>query len=274
MDYDTLLHWFRTPRPLVTVLRLYGIIGRGGALRHGMTLAALAADIDRAFEPRHLSAVALAISSPGGAPVQSSLIAGRIRQRAAERKVPVLAFVEDVAASGGYWLACAADEIFVDESSVVGSIGVVSAGFGLHELIARHGIERRVHTEGKHKSLLDPFRPEEPEDVARLKALQGDIFTAFKAQVRGRRGPRLTAGEEDLFTGDIWAGRRAVELGLADGIGELRGTCRARFGDKMRLRVINGERRGWLRRRLGLDSLAAESLAAIEERLAWGRYGL
>lgn len=263
--------------PLVTVLRLSGIIGQLGPLRSGLSIAGLAQAIERAFSPHFLTAVALSVNSPGGSPAQASLIMRRIRQFADERKVPVFAFVEDVAASGGYWLALAADEILVDESSILGSIGVISSGFGFHGLLERFGVERRVYTQGRHKSLLDPFRPESPEDVARLTRLQADIHDEFKSVVRARRGDRLKAPEEELFDGDVWTGRRAIELGLADGLGEIRHTMRARFGEKVRLRPVVYQR-GWLRRRFGLtrdaQDWAGAALGAIEERAWWARYGL
>lgn len=263
--------------PLVTVLRLSGIIGQLGPLRSGLSIAGLAQAIERAFSPHFLTAVALSVNSPGGSPAQASLIMRRIRQFADERKVPVFAFVEDVAASGGYWLALAADEILVDESSILGSIGVISSGFGFHGLLERFGVERRVYTQGRHKSLLDPFRPESPEDVARLTRLQADIHDEFKSVVRARRGERLKAPEDELFDGDVWTGRRAIELGLADGLGEIRHTMRARFGDKVRLRPVVYQR-GWLRRRFGLardaQDWAGAALGAIEERAWWARYGL
>ncbi|MBI5163135.1 MAG: S49 family peptidase [Magnetospirillum sp.] len=270
-DFPSLLH----PPPVVTVVRLNGLIAAGGGmLRGGLNLAGQEGILKAAFAPRRLAAVALAVNSPGGSPVQSALLGARIRAHAEERHVPVLAFVEDVAASGGYWLAAAADEIFADASSIVGSIGVVSAGFGVHEAIARLGIERRLHTQGERKRMLDPFLPEKPEDVARLMALQADIHDAFKAWVRQRRGARLTADEATLFTGEVWTGRRAVALGLIDGLGDLRSVLRARFGEKVRLKPVGGRRGGWLRRRLGLDAGPADWLAAVEERLTWGRWGL
>lgn len=283
MDIDSLLarlpvERFRNPPPLVTVLRLHGIIGGRPALpgRLGLSLALLAEGIEAAFAPDLLAAVALSINSPGGSPVQSSLIFRRIRQKAREKGVPVLAFVEDVGASGGYMLACAADEIHVDESSILGSIGVVSSGFGLDRLIERFGIERRLYTAGERKAMLDPFRPENPGDVARLRQLQDDIHQSFRDLVRERRGAKLAEPEEALFEGDIWTGRRAVELGLADGIGDLREVCRKRFGDKVRLRLVRGERRGLLRRMLGgtLAPSPDDWLAAIEDRALWSRFGL
>ncbi len=272
------LERFRNPPPLVTVIRLAGVIGQFGPMRGGLTLAATAPAIERAFAPRRLAAVALAVNSPGGAPVQASLIAARIRQRAAEREVPVIAFAEDVAASGGYWLALAADEIFADDSSILGSIGVVSAGFGFHGLLERIGVERRLHAKGERKAMLDPFRPENPRDVERLDAIQTDIHQAFQDFVRARRGDKLKAPEAELFNGDIWAGRQAAALGLIDGIGEMRAVMRERFGDKVRLRPVTTQRR-WLRRKLGLAShgpggWADELLAAAHERALWSRYGL
>lgn len=282
--------------PVVPVIRLYGTIGRGGAFRGGLTLAGLAGVIQKAFSHKRAPAVALAINSPGGSPVQSALIARRIRDLSEEKKIPVLAFCEDVAASGGYWLATAADEIFVDDSTIVGSIGVIAAGFGFHEAIGRYGIERRVHTAGARKAILDPFQPEDPEDVALLHDLQADVHASFKAQVRGRRGDALKGDEAELFSGRFWTGRRAVELGLADGIGHLRPILKERFGEKVRMRPMDTER-GLLRRRFGLplgraggagpDAAAIESLAtailrdgagevlaALEERALWQRYGL
>lgn len=267
---------FGAPPPLVTVVRLTGIIGRLGAFQRGLTLAGLADILELAFRPKRLSAVALAVNSPGGSPVQSSLIAGRIRQLAEEKKVPVLAFVEDVAASGGYWLATAADEIFADPASIIGSIGVVSAGFGFPALLERFGIERRVYAKGSRKVMLDPFQPEKPDDLARLDALQAELHEGFKAVVRRRRGARLKGEDDRLFNGDIWIGQGALDLGLIDGLGDLRGVLRQRFGDKVQIRLV-GERRSWLRRRLGLTDggrWAEGMLAAIEERALWARYGL
>ena len=269
-------------RPLVNVLRLAGVIGPMGPVRSGLTMARLAAQIERAFAPKRLEAVALAINCPGGSPVQSALIAQRIRDLAEEKKVEVVAFTEDVAASGGYWLACAADKIYANESSIVGSIGVVSAGFGFPEAIKRFGIERRVHTSGERKVMLDPFHPEKPEDVERLKRLQAEIHESFKELVRKRRGERLKADEETLFSGEFWTGKRAQELGLVDGIGELRRVMRERYGDKVRLKVIEGPKAWWRRgasRGLGellpeSEALAGGLIAAVEERALWSRYGL
>jgi serine protease SohB len=257
-------------RDLVTVLRLEGVIGLGPRLGSpALTDAGLAPLIEAAFRRGRPKAVALAVNSPGGSPAQSSLIAARIRRLADETKVPVLAFVEDVAASGGYWLATAADEIHVDANSILGSIGVISASFGFQDFIARHGIERRVHTAGEDKSLLDPFRSERPEDVERLKRLQAAIHVNFIEQVRARRGARLASA--DLFTGDVWVGRAAVELGLADGIGHLVPVMKARYGDKVRFRLISPRRP--LFRRLGLPGVG-EAFDAVESIGHWTRHGL
>jgi len=265
--------------PVVSVLRLSGVIGRMGSLRGGgLNLEGLERLIARAFSPRGLKAVALAVNSPGGSPVQSALIAKRIRQLADEKKIPVFAFAEDVAASGGYWLLAAGDEIYADDSSIIGSIGVVSAGFGFPELLARHGIERRVHASGARKSMLDPFRAEQPDDVARLKELQTDIYDHFKNHVRARRADKLTGTEDELFSGDIWSGKQALALGLIDGIGDLRSVMREKFGERVKLRSMS-ERRGLVRRRLGIagpstGALAGEIIAAVEDWAAWRRFGL
>lgn len=272
---------FRKPRPRVAVVRLAGVIGPLAPLRGGLSVVSLERVLERAFALPGLDAVALALNSPGGSAAQSALIAKRIRALAEEKSVPVFSFVEDVAASGGYWLACAADEIFVDENSILGSIGVITAGFGFADAIARLGIERRVHTQGAKKTLLDPFRPEKAEDVERLERLQRDVHENFKAFVRARRGAKLRIAEPELFSGEVWTGRRAVELGIADGIGDLAGTMKERFGADVRLRRI-APPRGWLRPRLGFSGpdpgwagpLLDEAVAALAARALWRRYGL
>ncbi|MEZ5912609.1 MAG: S49 family peptidase [Paracoccaceae bacterium] len=257
--------------PYVPVIRLSGAIGAGGAMAGGrLSDAGLAPLIERAFRRGKPAAVALAINSPGGSAVQSSLIAARIRRLADEKGIAVHAFVEDVAASGGYWLACAADRIWADKSSILGSIGVIFSGFGFHEAMARHGVERRVLTAGKSKSLADPFLPQKPEDVERLTALQGPIHAAFIAHVRQSRGERLDK-EATLFEADIWTGERAVELGLADGIGHLVPKMKELYGKDVRLAVLE-QKRPFLRR-FGVG-LAADALAEIDERALWARYGL
>ncbi|HEV7266033.1 MAG TPA: S49 family peptidase [Falsiroseomonas sp.] len=266
---------FLDRRPLVAVLRLSGLIAArtGGFSPTGISAASMAPLIDRAFGLRRLAGVVLVVNSPGGSPVQSSLVAQRIRRLADDKKVPVIACVEDAAASGGYWLACAADEIVVDPASVVGSIGVISAGFGLSDVLTRFGVERRMHTAGAEKSFLDPFRPERPEDVARLEGLLAELHETFKDWVRGRRGAKLTAPEDELFTGRFWTGRRAVALGLADRLGEASAEIKARFGEQARVVPIGGRRPPWPVRLL--PGMSAEALlAATEERAAWARLGL
>jgi signal peptide peptidase SppA len=274
------LRRFQEPPPVVAVIRLAGVIGGLGPLRTGLTLSGLAGQIERAFKQPRLEAVALAINSPGGSPVQAALIGKRIRALAEEKEVPVIAFAEDVAASGGYWLACAADEIFADENSIVGSIGVISAGFGFADLLQRIGVERRVHAAGDKKAMLDPFKEEDPKDVTRLKGLQKEIHESFKAHVRARRGECLVGSDKTLFSGEFWTGRKALELGLVDGLGDLRGVLRERYGEKLRLKRVEGAK-PWWRRRLPAGSAlpaprdwAAGLLAAAEERSLWSRYGL
>ena len=256
-------------RPTVAVIRLAGVIAasqRGGALCD----SGLATLIERAFTKGKPSAVALAINSPGGSAVQSSMIAARIRRLANENDIRVYAFVEDVAASGGYWLACAADEIWVDTSSIIGSIGVIYAGFGLQDLIARFGVERRVHTAGESKSMLDPFRPERQEDVQKLKGWQAQIHQGFIEHVKRTRGSRLKDGE-DLFNGDVWVGNRAVDTGLADGVGHVIPKMKELFGDKVRF-LQYGPKRGLFQR---LSARVFEdALNVADERLQFGRFGL
>ncbi len=263
---------------VVGVVRLGGVIGGIGLARRGLTLAAIERALERVFNLDGVEAVALVVNSPGGSAVQSALIHQRVRALAAETGVRVFAFAEDVAASGGYWLALAGDEIYANESSIIGSIGVISAGFGFDQAIARLGIERRLHTAGDKKSMLDPFRPEDPDDIARLEEIQGDIYESFKQAVRQRRAAKLAAGEETVFSGAFWTGRRAVELGLIDGIGDLRSVMRARYGDDVKLKTV-GDERAWFRRRFRLAGPApadwvSDLLWAIETRAWWNRYGL
>lgn len=259
---------FRKRPPTVAVIRLNGAIAAGG---RGNTLndAGMAPLIEKAFAKGKPAAVALVINSPGGSPVQSSLIAARIRRLADEKGVKIHAFVEDVAASGGYWLACAADDIWVDQSSIVGSIGVIYAGFGFHELIGKYGVERRVHTAGTSKSMLDPFKPENPEDIDKLKNWQGQIHDAFIDHVKTARGDRLT--RDDLFTGEVWVGKAALETGLIDGIGHLVPKMKELYGDKVRF-IPYGQKRS-IFQRLG-GRIADDTLQMIEERSLYARYGL
>ena len=271
--------------PAVAVLRLHGVIGNVGFGRRGLNVAALEPIIKKAFS-RRVRAVCLVINSPGGSPVQSSQIAARIRQYSQDKKIPVFAFAEDVIASGGYWLSLAADEIYTDPMSVVGSIGVISSGFGFQDLIAKIGIERRVHAQGTHKSLLDPFKPEDPEDVELLEDIQKDIHRQFIGFVKLRRGERLTASDATVFNGDVWTGERALELGLVDGLGDMRTIIRRKYGPDVRFLTVERPM-GWLQRRFGgFTSLpshggdavsggwAGELLTAVEERALWARFGL
>lgn len=289
-----MLPFIRKRGPRVAVLRLTGVISSEGRFGQGLNLAAVAGSINSAFEMSNLKAVALVINSPGGSPVQSSLIFKRIRAMADEKGVPVYAFAEDVAASGGYYIAMAADEIFADESSILGSIGVVSAGFGFDKAIEKFGVERRIYTAGEKKATLDPFLPEDEVDIKRLEAMQKEVHNTFKTVVKERRGERLTGSDKKLFSGEFWSGTQAVKLGLIDGIGDLRSIMHKRFGKKIRLVVVQQDR-AWWKRSSGFtlksegregQSLASQSLAsltpqfargfveALETRSIWSRFGL
>ena len=272
-----MMHWvpfLGRALPTVSVVRLNGIIA-ARSVSSGVNLLKMARPLEQAFSQKGLKAVALDINSPGGSPVQSALLYRRIRALASEKEIPVVSFAQDVAASGGYWLACAGDEIFADANSIVGSIGVISGSFGLQSLMERIGIERRLHTAGDRKAFLDPFLPEKDRDVARLKALQSDMHDNFKQLVRTRREGKLKAPEDILFSGEFWTGGRALELGLLDGLGDLREIMRQRYGKKVRFRVF-GHDSSWFRRRLGLgltsrgaDSWADQVLASVESRGGW-----
>jgi signal peptide peptidase SppA len=266
----------RASAPLVPVVRLQGAIGIGTPLRPALTLSSLAEPMERAFSLPGAAEVALVINSPGGSPAQSHLIYRRIRRLAEEKRLGVTAFVEDAAASGGYMLACAADTIVADPSSIVGSIGVISAGFGFERLLERVGIERRLHTAGTRKSLLDPFLPEREDDVRRLREVQREIHRVFIELVRERRGSRLNGTDEELFSGDFWIGEHARARGMVDELGDLHTVMRARHGDKVDLRPV-GQRKGGLRRLVGMSasgSIGADVLASLEERALWARFGL
>lgn len=282
--------------PRVAVLKLSGVISSEGRFGHGLCLNSTAGAIKQAFDLPKLKAVALVVNSPGGSPVQSSLIFKRIRALADEKGIPVFAFMEDVAASGGYYISVAADEIFADESSIVGSIGVVSAGFGFDKAIEKFGVERRIYTAGERKATLDPFQPENEEDIKRLLTMQKEVHQTFTSVVKERRGDRLTGDDDKLFSGEFWSGTQAVKLGLIDGIGDLRSVMQKRFGKKVRLVVVTQERPWWKRMSgLGLalgsetvpagtaaqaigaglaTGLASEMLNAVEERSHWSRFGL
>ncbi|MCC2112794.1 MAG: S49 family peptidase [Hyphomicrobiales bacterium] len=269
--------------PVVPVVRLTGTIGAVTPLRPGLSLGAVAAALERAFAFDDAPAVAMIVNSPGGSPVQSHLIYLRVRALAEERRKPVFCFVEDVAASGGYMLALAGDEIIADASSIVGSIGVVSASFGFDRLMEKLGVERRVHTAGDKKMALDPFLPEKPDDVRRLKNLQRDVHEAFVDLVKERRGSVLNGTDRQLFSGEFWSGRKALELGLVDRLGDLRQVLRERYGENVRLKLVSGDR-GLFPKRAGIlgpiapkrpaAGLAEEAIAVLEQRALWARFGL
>ena len=280
MNVSEIIERFRDPPPVVPVLRFDGVIGPR-QWRGAVSLASHAAAIDKAFNTKRVAAVAIVVNSPGGSPVQSSLLYRRIRQLAGEKHLPVFAFAEDVAASGGYWLALAGDEVYAEETSLVGSIGVVSGGFGFTRLIDRLGIDRRLYTAGENKSLLDPFLPEQERDVERLSALQQDIHAAFKDHVRKRRLGKIDAADETLFSGEVMTGRMALAKGLIDGIGDLRAVMRTRFGERVRLVPIASERRRRWPFARPQRGVAAEPLGFVadlvdwlEARLLWARFGL
>ena len=266
--------------PVVPVVRLSGTIGRVSRFQSGLTLASVAPLLKKAFAVKAAPAVALSMNSPGGSPVQSHLIYKRIRALADENEKPVLVFVEDVCASGGYMIACAGDEIVVDPASIVGSIGVVTAGFGFVEAMRKVGVERRVYTSGESKVILDPFQPEKPDDVARLKAIQEEVHDHFIEIVRNRRGDVLAKDREsDIFSGEFWSGQTSVSLGLADRTGDLTAVLREKFGDKVRLKVLTTERSFFGRKGIALGSdagaaFAERLLAEMDERSLWQRYRL
>ena len=271
--------------PVVPVLRFSGAIGVVTPLRPGLLLSTSAQAIEKAFSMRGAKAVAIQINSPGGSAVQSMLIYKRIRALAAEKDLKVYVFAEDVAASGGYLLALAGDEIYADPSSIVGSIGVITATFGVNELINRIGVQRRVYTAGASKDTLDPFLPEKEEDVERIKALQSDVHQTFIDLVKARRGSRIENAGIDLFTGEFWSGKRALDLGLIDGLSDLRTKMREIYGEEVRLKLVMPST-SWFRRRRGVfaegDGLgfgfspggfAADLISAIEARALWSRFG-
>lgn len=266
-------------KPKVAIIRMAGVIADSTVKRGGISFARYEKLIEEAFEVHKLQAVALIINSPGGSPAQSSLIGSQIRRLAEDKQIPVYAFVEDVAASGGYWIACAADEIYAQESSIVGSIGVISAGFGFQKFIEKHDVERRVYTSGKEKGFLDPFQEEKPSDVKRLKTLQSEIHTQFKDWVNDRRADKLSASDKDLFEGQFWVGTQGLELGIIDGIGDYRSVLKDKHGEDIKFKEFKAEK--------GLASVLSpgakmalpaswsdDLLETIENKGVWGRYGL
>ncbi len=276
--------WPFSRQPTVPVLRFSGLIGMATPLRPGLSLAGFAGAIEKAFSISKVPGVAVVINSPGGSPVQSNQIFNRLRQLSAEKKKRIYVFCEDVAASGGYFLAIAGDEIYADPSSIVGSIGVVSRSFGFVDLLDRIGIERRVYTAGANKNQLDPFLPEDPDDVARLKSIQKDVHDVFIGLVKERRSGKLKASDDELFSGAFWSASKAAEYGLIDGITDIRSKMREVFGDKVRLKNVEPDRGGILsrlRRAPGASGLANGGLAfaddlvsAIEARTLWSRFGI
>jgi len=263
----------------IPTLKLSGIIGQAGMFRSGLTLNALDKLVDKLFADKKSPAVALIINSPGGSPTQSSLIAEKIISKSKEKKKKVLAFVEDVAASGGYWLACSADEIIVDQNSIVGSIGVISPGFGFVEFIKKIGVERRVYTSGKSKSFLDPFKEEKKEDIKRLKIIQEQIHENFISYVKSRRGAKLKKTEyKEIFNGLFWVGQRAIDLGLADQIGSIHEVIKKRYGDKAKIKIID-QKKSFIQRKLSSELTKSiidteKIIEKIEEKALWSRYGL
>ena len=275
---------FRSGEVVIPVVRLSGVIAAAGApFSQSLSLASCAASLERAFEIKAAPVVALVVNSPVGSPVQSRLIHGRIRELARKHGKKVLVFVEDVAASGGYMIALAGDEIIADESSIIGSIGVISAGFGFPEALQKLGIERRVHTSGGNKSILDPFQPEKPEDIVHLKQLQAQIHAMFIDMVKAGRGPRLVE-DKDMFTGMFWTGSRARQMGLIDQCGLLGKVIAERYGDKAKLKLVAPRRSLLGRTQFGINvqdlasglvaGLPAAALAALEERALWQRFGM
>ena len=280
MGFVNRVFFWRKKKPVVPVVRLAGVIAASGSgMRRGISLETVEPQLKKAFSIRRAKAVALIINSPGGSPVQSSLIGRRIRDLAKRADVPVLAFCEDVAASGGYWLAASADEIYADPASIIGSIGVVSAGFGFDKAIKKIGVDRRVHTAGDSKMILDPFQPEQSEEVERLKALQAEIHAQFIAHIENRRGAKLKGDRAELFSGAFWTGETAVELGLVDAVGEIRHTINNRFGDDTELMMIEPKRKLLP---FGLTNLSGQMASGIVneasdiaiERAYLSRFGL
>lgn len=268
-------------KPVIAVLRLDGVVGKVGAMKSGLTLCSLNKLIEKMFKIERLKAVCLSINSPGGSPVQSELIASRIIELAKENDIPVYSFIEDVAASGGYWLACAGDKIFASKSSIVGSIGVIAAGFGFHEAIAKLGIQRRVYTQGKTKSVLDPFQPEKESDVKIIRKIQKEIHDHFIDTVKARRGGKITQSDEIIFNGEFWAGQVAVDYGLVDGIDNLYSFIQEKWGDEVKIEYIE-QKQSWFKKRLGIslrskefaDNLAGSLVESAEKKLIQSKFDM
>jgi signal peptide peptidase SppA len=259
--------------PMVAVIKLQGVISSGANIKSGISFEAIEEEITKAFNLKKLQAVALVINSPGGSPVQSELIFKRIRFLAAEKKVPVLAFAEDVAASGGYWLLCAGDEIFASQNSIIGSIGVISAGFGFQEVLKKIGVERRIYTQGKNKSILDPFSPAKEHDIELIKNIQKDIHDSFKTLVKTARAEKLTKDDEYLFSGEFWSGKQAKELGLIDNFGDMYSVLRERFGKDVKFKKFAKDR-SWFRKKFGIENFIDHVINRIETKLELEKFGL
>jgi len=268
---------FQNPAPVVAILPLEGVIGSGSRFSSALNLAGIEEKINQAFDVYNVKAVALAVNSPGGSPVQSELIMRRIQKLSVEKKIPVYAFAEDVAASGGYLISLAADEIYANEASIVGSIGVISAGFGFHKAIEKIGVDRRVYAAGDNKSVLDPFQPEQEKDIKILKDIQKDIHEFFKNLVKERRGDRLKGTQKVMFSGQFWAGQEAVKLGLIDGIGDIHSTMKEKLGDKTKFKRIK-EEKGFIKGLLGMTGaktkITDDIAATLEAGSLWSRFGL
>lgn len=271
------LDFLRNPSPKVAVISLKGVIGSVGRFRSkGLIIDDLRENIEHAFNSG-VKAVAVVINSPGGSPVQSALIHDAMRELGEEKDIPIYTFAEDICASGGYWLACAGDEIYAHTASIVGSIGVVASGFGFVEFIERHGIERRVYTQGENKAMLDPFQTEKQEDINRLLSVQRDVHEAFKEHVMHARGKRLNVDSDELFSGAFWSGKQALDMGLIDGIGNVSSIMREKFGKKVKLRHIKPKKpflSGLLSSKIGGEHWTTELISSVEERSIWARFGL
>ncbi len=268
---------FQNPAPVVAILPLEGVIGSGSRFSSALNLAGIEEKIDQAFDVYNVKAVALAVNSPGGSPVQSELIMRRIQKLSEEKEIPVYAFAEDVAASGGYLISLAAEEIYAHEASIVGSIGVISAGFGFHKAIEKIGVDRRVYAAGDNKSILDPFQPEKDKDVKLLKDMQKEIHEFFKNLVKERRGDKLKGTQKIMFSGQFWAGKEAMKLGLVDGIGDIHSVMKDKLGDKTKFKRIK-EEKGFIKGLLGMAAtkpkISDEILSTLEDRSLWARFGL
>ena len=268
---------FQNQKPIIAVLRLCGVIGKVGGFKSGLCLHSLNELIEKAFAIPKLQAICLSINSPGGSPVQSELIAKRIRTLARTKQIPVYSFVEDVAASGGYWLACAGNEIYASKSSIIGSIGVISSSFGFHEAIHKIGIERRVYTQGQNKSILDPFQPVKESDIKIIKQLQQQVHEHFIEYVKERRGGKLTQADDILFNGEFWSGESAHDFGLIDGIADMHSFISNKFGDDIKIEYIAGKQ-SWLKKKLGmaeatdLQRLTDHLLDSIEHKILYKKF--